>query len=381
MKTVRIGIIGLGLMGREIASAMSRWCHLDDLGVRPELVGICDCAPPAGRIDWFKRHFSTIQVQTSDYHEIVTHPQVDAIYCAVPHHLHAEIYTAAIRAGKHLLGEKPFGIDLDANTAIMAEIQRRPELIVRCSSEFPFFPGVQRAFQMAASNAFGRVIEVNTGFLHSSDLDPGKPINWKRQVRFNGEYGVMGDLGLHACHFPLRAGWHPIDVRAVLSKIMLERPDGKGGMAPCETCDNATLLCTAADQQGSRFPWTLKVERIAPGQRNTWYLEVYGTKSSVRFSTKNPKKLEVLTYTGGEQSWQEFDLGYSGAFRTLTGENFEFGFSDSVLQMTASFLYEIAHGAPLSPAAGCVTPDETALSHRLFTAALRSHAATTVELV
>jgi len=36
MKTVRIGIIGLGLMGGEIASAMARWCNLEDFGVRPE---------------------------------------------------------------------------------------------------------------------------------------------------------------------------------------------------------------------------------------------------------------------------------------------------------------------------------------------------------
>lgn len=381
MKTVRVGIIGLGLMGREIASAFARWCHLEDLGVQPVLTGICDRAPPPGRVDWFNRNFPTIKVQTTDFREIVTHPHVDAIYCAVPHHLHAEFYSAAIRAGKHLLGEKPFGIDQTANSAIMADLRERPELIVRCSSEFPFFPGVQRVFQMVKTGAFGQIIEANTGFLHSGDLDPSKPIHWKRLVGLNGEYGVMGDLGMHACHFPFRAGWNPVNVRAILSNIISQRPDGKGGMTACETWDNATLLCSAEDQQGSRFPWTLKTQRIAPGQKNTWYLEVYGTKASVRFSTKNPKCLELMAYSGGEQSWQTIDLGYTGAFKTLTGENFEFGFSDSVLQMTAAFFYEIAHGKPLSPAAGCVTPEETALSHRLFTAALRSHTASTVEAV
>lgn len=42
-------------------------------------------------------------------------------------------------------------------------------------------------------------------------------------------------------------------------------------------------------------------------------------------------------------------------------------------QMTAAFCHELVHGQPLRSSAGCVTPDETALSHRLFTAALRSH--------
>lgn len=381
MKTVRLGIIGLGLMGREIASAVARWCHLEDCDVRPAITAICDNSPPPGRVDWFTRNFPTIRQVTTDYRELAVNPEVDAVYCAVPHNLHAGLYTDIIRGGKHLLGEKPFGMDQAANTAILSAIGDNPGLVVRCSSEFPFFPAVQRIFQMAETGAFGRIIEANSGFLHSSDLDPGKAINWKRQVRFNGEYGVMGDLGMHACHFPFRVGWIPRNVRAVLSKVVTQRPDGKGGMAPCETWDNATLLCETEDRDGTRFPWTIKTQRIAPGQKNTWYLEILGTQASVRFSTKNPKSLEYLAYDGGEQSWQQIDIGHSGAFKTLTGEIFEFGFSDSILQMTAAFMHEVAHGQPLRASAGCVTPGETALSHRLFTAALRSQASVTTEAV
>jgi len=330
-------------------------------------------------VDWFTRHFPTIRQVATDHRELAANPAVDAVYCAVPHHLHAELYSDIIRSGKHLLGEKPFGLDQAANHLILSAIGEHPDLIVRCSSEFPFFPAVQRIFQLAEDGAFGRIIEANSGFLHSSDLDPGKAINWKRQVRFNGEYGVMGDLGMHACHFPFRAGWTPRNVRAVLSKIVAERPSGTGEMVPCETWDNATLLCETVAGDGTSFPWTIKTHRIAPGQKNTWYLEVSGTRSSVRFSTKNPKRLELLTYHGGEQAWQCIDVGHTGAFKTLTGEIFEFGFSDSILQMTAAFMHEVAHGAPLRASAGCVTPAETALSHRLFTAALRSQAAATTE--
>lgn len=382
MKTIRFGLVGLGLMGRETASAVARWCHLENLDFRPEITALCDSAPPPGRVDWFRQHFPGIRQVTTDYRELVANPEVDAVYCAVPHFLHAELYTAIIRGGKHLLGEKPFGIDQPANTAILAALRERPDLVVRCSSEFPFFPAVQRMFALAESGGFGRIIEIHTGFLHSSDLDPSKPINWKRLVRANGAYGAMGDLGMHTCHFPFRLGWTPRNVRAVLAKIVPQRPDGKGGLVPCETWDNATLLCEAEDRTGVRFPWTLKTHRIAPGQKNTWYVEVYGTRASARFSTKNPKRLDYLAYTGGEQAWQEIDTGYGGAaFRGITGDIFEFGFSDSIVQMTAAFFHEIAHGRPLRAAAGCVTPEETALSHRLFTAALRSHEHGTTEAV
>jgi predicted dehydrogenase len=381
MKTIRLGLIGTGLMGREIASAVARWCHLEDTGVRPVITALCGRTLPPARVAWFREHFPSIRLVTADHRELAASADVDAVYCAVPHHLHAGMYTDVLRAGKHLLGEKPFGIDQAASDEILAAIRERPELLVRCSSEFPFFPAVQRIFALAESGAFGRVIEVNTGFLHSSDLDPAKPLNWKRTRAANGDYGVMGDLGMHVCHVPFRLGWTPRDVRAVLSNIVTERPDGKGGRAPCDTWDNATLLCEAEDREGGRFPWTLRTQRIAPGQKNTWYVEIAGTKASARFSTKNPKRLELLTYSGGEQAWQEIDVGYTGAFKAVSGEIFEFGFPDAMLQMTAAYLHELAHGRPLRPSAGCVTPDETALSHRLFTAALRSYEHGTTEKV
>ena len=364
-------------MGREFASAAARWCHLTDMDVRPEIVAVCDKVPDV--LHWYGENFSSIAQATDDYGELLANPAVDAVYCAIPHNLHEEVYCAAIRAGKHLLGEKPFGIDRPANDAILACAAKHPQVLVRCSSEFPFFPGAQAIGRLIEGGALGRIIEVAAGFLHSSDLDPRKPINWKRRVALNGRYGCMGDLGMHVCHVPFRAGWTPHTVRAVLAKIVRQRPDGQGGMAPCETWDNATLLCEALDPScGELFPMTLRTHRIAPGERNTWYLEILGTEASARFSTKNPKRLEVVRQQGTEQVRCQTDLGYDSAFKTITGGIFEFGFGDAILQMWAAFLYEVKHGKPRGKFAGCVTPEETAISHRLFTAALQSQETGTV---
>jgi len=380
MKTIKLGIIGAGLMGREFASATARWCHLLEMPARPEIIAVCD--KEKAIYEWYRSNFQTICQYTDDYREILANPEIEAVYCAVPHNLHEEIYCAIIKSGKHLMGEKPFGIDLKANSAIMTEFRRHPSVFVRCSSEFPFLPAVQRIATMIENNLFGQIIEVNAAFLHSSDLDPAKPLNWKRMIEINGEYGVMGDLGLHACHVPFRAGWIPQNVRAILSNIVRERPNGKGGKAPCRTWDNATLLCEVVDpKSGEPFPMTLKTQRMAPGEKDTWRIEILGTKGGARFSTKNPKCLEILEYSGGEQVWQQIDTGYEPAFKTITGNIFEFGFTDAILQMWAAFIYEMKESKPLEKFAGCVTPEETALSHKLFTAALKSQANKTVVAV
>ena len=374
MKTLRFGIIGCGMMGREFASAAARWFHLPDTSVRPEIVAICHRTLSAEKDNWFKNNIPTLKQVTSDYKELLNNRDVEAVYISVPHNLHQEFYCAALKAGKHLMGEKPFGIDKKANDAIIACIEKHPDLFVKCSSQFMFLPAVQRIGQMAEADAFGRIIEVNAGFLHCSDLNPAKPVNWKRMVEFNGEYGCMGDLGPHICAVPFRAGWIPSNVRAVLSNIMPERPDGKGRMVPCETWDNATLLCEAGDSSsGEKFPLTLRTQRISPGQKNNWYIEVLGTKACARFSTNNANTLEILEYTSGEQRWQKIDMGYEVPFKSITHNIFQFGITDAILQMWAGFLYEFDKGRPFTRFSGCVTPDETTLWHRLFTAALKSH--------
>jgi len=184
----------------------------------------------------------------------------------------------------------------------------------------------------------------------------------------------VGDLGPHACYVPLRAGWLPQNVRAILSNIMPQRLDAKGKNVPCDTWDNATLLCEAKDSHSnSAFPFTLRTQRISPGQKNNWYLEVLGTKACARFSTKEANTLEILEYSGGKQGWQRIDMGHEVVFPSITPGIYQFGVPDAVLQMWAAFLYELDRGKPPAKFAGCATPEETALSHRLFTAALKSH--------
>src|ERR1017187_1627131 len=123
MKTVRFGIIGCGVMGREFASAAARWCHLPDMPARPEIVALC--ARNLGALAWYRENFPSVAQMTHDCRAVLANPNVDAVYVALPHHLHREVYCAAIEAGKHLLGEKPFGMTKPDCEAIVASADRK----------------------------------------------------------------------------------------------------------------------------------------------------------------------------------------------------------------------------------------------------------------
>jgi len=355
-------------MGKEIALAIARWPALVEHPVRPVVTAVCDIDPRA--LSWFDQ-LGTVTAKVTDYRDLLARADVDVVYVAVRHDLHERIYIDTVAAGKDLLAEKPFGIDLAAAERIITAVEAHPNAFVRSSSEFPFYPGAQAVFETVKSALLGHIIEASNTFSHSSDLDPTKQINWKRQARFCGLAGVMNDLGLHVCHLPLRLGWEPLRVSSVLQDLVHERPGPDGRAVPCDTWENATLLCTAV-AEGGPFPLTLATKRIDPGQKNTWSIAVTGMEGGVAFSTRYPKTVWKLGIDKGEQVWGQLEMGSQsrGTWPTVTGGIFEFGFPDAILQMLASYFAERA-GA-LGSRFACATPAEALASHQIVDAAMRS---------
>lgn len=366
-KKVGVGIIGGGLMGKELVAACGRWDALVDHPVRPEVVAVADPSPAVR--SWFEN--ANVANIYEDYKQLLADPRVDVVYIAVPHNLHEEIYLATVAAGKDFLGEKPFGIDKSASEKIVAAI-KASKVFVRVSSEMPFYPGAQAAINYAKSGALGEIVEVRSAFLHSSDIDTSKPINWKRIVKFCGEIGVMGDLGMHVAHVPTRLGYEAKSVYSLLDDIVKVRSDGKGGEVACDTFDNAVLAIKATSSSQKReFPMIWEMKRIAPGESNTWQFQAVGMKGGVKFSTRTPATFHKFTYVNGEQIWQEIQPGHKTNWPVITGGIFEFGFPDSLLQMWAAYFAE--REGLLEDKFGCATIDEVLMSHQIFEAAMESN--------
>ena len=279
---VRVGIVGGGLMGRELAAAIGRWSGAGGPPGRARARRRVRHEPRGAALVRPHRHRSPTRRPTAA--TCSTTPTLDVLYLAVPHHLHEELYLDAIAAGKDFLGEKPFGIDLAAGRADRRGDRRRPASSSAARARCRSSPAPSSPTRRSAAARSGEVIEVQHAFLHSSDLDRAKPINWKRQARYCGEIGVMGDLGMHVAHLPLRLGWRPADrLRRSSRTSSPSAPARDGEPVPCDTIDNATLHCDAG------FPLTLRTHRIAPGHMNTWRITALGMDGGVSFSTAEPK--------------------------------------------------------------------------------------------
>ena len=117
---------------------------------------------------------------------------------------------------------------------------------------------------------------------------------------------------------------------------------------------------------------------MEPGSTNRWYFEIYGMDCSARFSSDDANAFHYTSSWGKEQSWNRIIIGYKPMIPTITGPIFEFGFTDAIQQQIAAFMLEYSG---VEVPFGLFTPEETALSHTLATAALKSHYNKTIEFL
>ena len=233
-------------MGREFASAAARWLHLADLGVRPELVArLRRRTPTCSR--WYERLDAAAAARRRLPRAARRRRDVEAVYCAVPHHLHAELYVGDPRGGqaparREAVRDRPRRERARSSRAIASAPGAARPLLVG-AAVLPGRPGGRRAG--SPSGASGRVLEVRSQFLHSSDLDPSKPINWKRhRARSTASTAAWATSACTRCTCRCaRAGCRATCARSSRD-VVTERPGRRtAGRSPCDTLGQRACSC------------------------------------------------------------------------------------------------------------------------------------------
>ena len=103
MEKIRLGIIGIGNMGSE-------HCRLILSGQTPEIALTCVADPRQDRRDWAQQTLPAGTGIYADGMSLIRAHACDAVLIATPHELHPPLAEAALRAGLHVLSEKPAGV-------------------------------------------------------------------------------------------------------------------------------------------------------------------------------------------------------------------------------------------------------------------------------
>ena len=124
------------------------------------------------------------------YDELIAHPEVEAVYIALPNHLHAEWSIRAMEAGKPVLCEKPLAMNA-AEAAEVAVASRRTQQPIMEAFMYRFHPQWQRAHAIVLAGGIGAVRSVHTLFAYSN-VDPA---NIRNSREAGG--GALMDIGCY----------------------------------------------------------------------------------------------------------------------------------------------------------------------------------------
>ena len=159
---VRVGIVGLGRLGRR---------HAENLAWRvPGAALVAACSPVAEEREWARANLPELALH-DDYETLLADKSIDAVWLVTPTSLHPAQIIAALRAGKHVFCEKPLSLDLDECDRVIEESARHPELQVMIGFVRRFDPSYRDAFEKVGKGAIGRPFMVRSQTCDKNDPD------------------------------------------------------------------------------------------------------------------------------------------------------------------------------------------------------------------
>jgi myo-inositol 2-dehydrogenase/D-chiro-inositol 1-dehydrogenase len=241
---LKIGIAGLGRMGRRHAENLARRV------VGAELVAAC--SPVLDELDWAERELGVAR-RFADFGAMLESGGVDAVWLVTPTTLHAQQIVDALAAGKHVFSEKPLSLDLAECRRVEAEAAKYPEQKVMIGFVRRFDPDYRAARARIEAGVIGRPFLVR-----SHTLDKHDPSGFF--VRFSETSGGMFlDMSVHdidCARWLLDAG-EPRRVFAAgtvaVHEGLRQWRDVDNGMAICEFADGSLAYFGASRTMAHGF--------------------------------------------------------------------------------------------------------------------------------
>ena len=179
---LRVGIAGLGRMGRR---------HAENLARRvPNAELVAACSPDPEDLAWAERQLGVARCYR-DYPLMLAEAEIDAVFVVTPTTLHAQQIVEAIRARKHVFSEKPLSLDLAECRRVEAEAALAPDLKVMVGFVRRFDTSFRRAHAAISEGRIGRPLMVR-----SHTLDQNDPTGFF--VRYSqASGGIFVDMSVH----------------------------------------------------------------------------------------------------------------------------------------------------------------------------------------
>lgn len=312
MSEIGVGLVGYKFMGRAHSNAYRQVSHFFEVDPVPVMRAICGrnedaVTSAAASLGW--------QGYETDYRKLIARDDIGLIDVSTPGDTHREVVLAALKAGKHVICEKPLANTL-AEAREMMEAAEQAGVVAMVNFNYRRVPAVQFAKQLIESGKLGEIRHWRAVYLQDWINDPAFPLVWRLRKEIAGS-GALGDIAAHIVDLSHFLIGNIGEVVGTMDTFIKRRPTEEFSMG------GAGLSAAAGEQMGAvtvddsttflaRFEngasGTFEATRLAPGRRNYNSFEVNGSKGSLSFNLERMNELQVY--------FTDDDAGLQG-FRTI----------------------------------------------------------------
>jgi predicted dehydrogenase len=349
-------VVGTGFIGAVHVDALRRL----GVGIR----GVVGSSPE--RAEPRARQLGVGRVYVS-FEEMLADASVDVVHITSPNSAHAEQAESALRAGKHVVCEKPLALSSE-ETARLRRVAAETGLVAAVNFNIRFYPQVHEMRSRIRAGSVGVPYLVTGGYrqdwlLHDTDW------NWRADPDQGGDLRVVGDIGSH--WFDLAGfvtGQHVAEVIADLPTFVPTRRRPTGAIETFSAATGADTVAIPSTSEDAaivliRFDGgargSLVASQVSAGHKNDISIEVNGAQSSVAWRGERPDRLWIGHRSGPNESLASDASLLSpeaAAIARLPGGHVE-GFENAFAAMYRAIYSDIAAGGP-SPSPVYATFDD-----------------------
>jgi len=283
-------VIGAGFVGKAHIEALRRI----PVRVKGTLVSSGDRSSAAAEALGLERAYSSVE-------EIAADPEITAVHICTPNYLHFSQSATLLRAGKHVMCEKPLAMDSRESAQLVA-LAKETNRVDGVAHNLRYYPLCIQAKALVDSGEIGKVRLVHGGFLQDWLTYP-TDWNWRLEAKLGGELRAVSDIGTHWLDLvQWIAGERVTELCAALATVIPVRHKPRGHVESfssaknvatdeiaIETDDYASVLVHL--EHGVHGVFT--VSQVSPGRKCALNFEIDGSEGSLSWNAEDPNTLWI----------------------------------------------------------------------------------------
>ncbi len=290
MQQLNAAIVGLGFVGRAHLDALRR------LGtpVRGILGSAAERTREVAAFLGLPRAYASLD-------ELANDASVQVVHLCTPNYLHFQEASQLLRAGKHVLCEKPLTLD-SRESAALVSLTKEVNLVGGVAYNLRYYPLCQEARVLIKRGVIGQVRLVHGSFLQDWLLYP-TDWNWRLESKLGGELRAVSDIGTHWLDLMTWITGSPVSsLCADLATMMPSRLRPKGrveSFKKAESADAEEVLISTDDYASVLLHFqneargVMTVSQISAGRKARLWFEIDGSEASLAFDSENPNTLWI----------------------------------------------------------------------------------------